>query len=75
MKNVIKKIIKKIFIVLDILLFPLVFVSALLLGFVRRFGVAAFPACRAALLKAGAMLVIMAYNGHDAGFKKGRPAC
>ena len=56
-----KIIIRKIFIVLDILLFPLVFVSALLLGFVRRFGVAAFPACRAALLKAGVMPVINHY--------------
>lgn len=61
MKVLLKKILPFVFIALDIFLMPFVFIAALPLKFVRRFGVARFPACRAALLKAGVMPVINHY--------------
>ncbi len=61
MRNFIKNAVLFIFAALDIVLFPFVFLCALPLKFIRCFGVARFPACRAALLKAGVMPVINHY--------------
>lgn len=61
MRNFIKSAVLLIFAALDIIFFPIIFLCALPLRFIRRYGVARFPACRAALLKAGVMPVISHY--------------
>ena len=61
MRNFIKSAVLLIFAALDIIFFPIIFFCALPLRFIRRYGVARFPACRAALLKAGVMPVISHY--------------